>query len=449
MRKSVVAIVGRPNVGKSTLFNRICKKRSAIVDFEEGITRDRKHQMAEWSGIYFTLVDTGGIVPRSEDKIDRAIRMQAEIAIEQADEIIFLLDLKTGITDIDIEIGRILSKYREHVMLVVNKVDNDKDELELYEFMQMGFGEPFGIAASQGRNCGNLLDELIPRLKQVEEKDLFVQSDQIKIAIVGKPNVGKSSLINRLVGEEVNIVTDIPGTTRDSIDQKLRYHDEEFIFVDTAGLRRKSKIKYGVDYFSSMRTIEAIHESNMVILVLDASEKVSTQEQRIASFAVRHNRDIMILVNKWDLIEKNNQTFGEFVKEIQYEMPFMKYAPMMFVSALTGQRVSHILDKVIKIKANSRKRIPTSELNKFLLSTTQRFAPSHSSGKHTKIYYCTQTEVNPPTFVFFCNNPKLITKHYNKFIENQLRSTFDLEGVSFRMHLRGRSGEEIDEGKRK
>ncbi|MCF7919494.1 MAG: ribosome biogenesis GTPase Der [Candidatus Cloacimonetes bacterium] len=444
MRKSIVAIVGRPNVGKSTLFNRICRERSAIVDFEEGITRDRKYQAAEWNGIYFTLVDTGGIVQRSDDKMDMAVRLQAEVAIEQADQIIFLLDLKTGITDIDLEISRILSLHREKVMLVVNKVDNEKDELELYEFMQLGFGEPIGIAAAHGRNCGNFLDELVPLLNPVKEEDVEVPRDQIKIAIVGKPNVGKSSLINRLLGEEANIVTDIPGTTRDSLDQTLRYHGEDFIFVDTAGLRRKTKIKYGVDYFSSMRTIEAIHESNMVILVLDAQEKVSTQELKIASFAERHKRDVMLLVNKWDLIEKDNKTFGEFVKEIRYEMPFLSYAPVMFVSALTGQRVSHILERVIKIKTNSKKRISTAELNKFLSTTTQRFAPAHSSGKHTKIYYCTQTEVNPPTFVFFCNDEKLITKHYQKFIENQLRATFDLEGVSFRMHFRGRSGEESE-----
>lgn len=445
MRKSIVAIVGRPNVGKSTLFNRICRKRKAIVDFEEGITRDRKYETAEWSGIYFTLVDTGGIVPRSEDMMDKAIKYQAEIAIEEADAIIFLLDLKTGITDIDIEISRILSRHREKVIFVVNKVDNEKDELELYDFLKLGFGEPIGIAASQGRNCGNFLDELIKHVDPVREKDLNEQDNKIRIALVGKPNVGKSSLINKLAGTENNIVTNIPGTTRDSINQKIRYHGEEFTFIDTAGLKRKSKVKYGVDYFSSMRTIDSIHESNMVILVIDAEEKISTQEQKIASFAVRHNRDLMILVNKWDLIEKNNKTAGEFINDIRGQLPFAKYAPVMFVSALTGQRVSLILKKVIEIKKNSMERIKTSDLNKFINVLTQRFAPSHSSGKHTKIYFCTQTEVNPPTFVFFTNNPDLITKHYKKFIENQLRESFPLEGVSFRMHFRGRKGEDFGE----
>lgn len=444
MKKSIVAIVGRPNVGKSTLFNRICKKRSAIVDFEEGITRDRKYQIAEWSGIYFTLVDTGGIVPNSEDTINSAIRWQAEAAIEEADQILFVVDGKTGITDYDEEIARLLIPVKSKVLLIVNKVDTQKEEYDVFEFMKLGFGEPIAIAAAHGKNCGNMMDELIEHVEPVKRKDAALNEDGIRIAIVGKPNVGKSSLINRINGEDINIVTDIPGTTRDSIDMKVKYFGKELTFVDTAGLRRRTKVKYGVEYFSSMRTIDAIHESNMVVLVLDATEEVSTQDQKIASFAARHHRDIMILINKWDLVEKDNATAGEFVEKIRRQLPFIKYAPIVFVSALTGQRVSQIIKKIVEIKERSKKRIATAELNKFLEDIVQGFAPSHSSGKHSKIYYCTQTEVNPPTFVFFCNNPKLITKHYRKYIENNLRKRFPLQGVSFRMHLRGRSGEEVE-----
>lgn len=442
MRKSIVAIVGRPNVGKSTLFNRICRKRSAIVDFEEGITRDRKYQVAEWSGIYFTLVDTGGIVPNSEDTINQAIRWQAEAAIEEADLILFVVDAKTGITDYDEEISRLLSGARERVLLVVNKVDSEKESYDVYEFIKLGLGEAFPIAAVQGKNCGNLLDEIIEKVNPVMEKDGALGDDEIRIAIVGKPNVGKSSLINKLRGEDINIVTDIPGTTRDTTDMSIKYFGKELIFVDTAGLRKRTKVKYGVEYFSSMRTIDAVHQSNMVILVLDATQEVSTQDQKIASFVARHHRDIMILINKWDLVKKNSGTAGEFVTKIRRELPFIKYAPVLFVSALTGQRVNILLKRVMEIKERSMKRITTSELNNFLAKVVQGFAPSHSSGKHSKIYYCTQTEINPPTFVFFCNNPKLITKHYRKYVENQLRENFDLTGVSFRIFFRGRKGEE-------
>ncbi|MCF7912627.1 MAG: ribosome biogenesis GTPase Der [Candidatus Cloacimonetes bacterium] len=442
MRKSIVAIVGRPNVGKSTLFNRICKKRSAIVDFEEGITRDRKYQDAEWSGIYFTLVDTGGIIPRSEDTMNQAIRYQAEAAISEADVILFMVDAKTGATDFDIEISHLLSPVRDRVLLVVNKVDSEKDMFEIYDFLQLGLGEAFPVAAVHGRNCGNLLDELIKLVNPVRDGDLSYDRDKIKIAIVGRPNVGKSSLVNKIYGKDINIVTDIPGTTRDSIDSKVKYFGEEITIVDTAGLRKKVKVKYGAEYFSSMRTIEAIHQSNMVILMLDAEKEIATQDQKIASFAQRHHRDILILVNKWDLVKKDNKSTGEFIQKIKDELPFISYAPVMFISALTGQRVSNVLRKVVEVKAASKRRIPTSELNKFLADIVATFPPSHSSGLHSKIYYCTQTETNPPTFVFFCNNPKLITKHYNRFIINRLRERFPLEGVSFRVHIRGRKGEE-------
>jgi GTP-binding protein len=441
MKKSVVAIVGRPNVGKSTLFNRICRKRSAIVDFEEGVTRDRKYEEAEWTGQYFIVVDTGGIIPKSSDSIDKAVKFQAEVAIEEADLILFLVDAKTGTTDIDMEIARILSDHREKVMLVANKVDNEKDELEIYDFMQLGFGEPFSIAAIQGRNIGNFLDEVIKHINAVPSQP--EEEDSIKIAIVGKPNVGKSSLVNRITGQDINIVTDIPGTTRDSIDTSITHFGKKYTFIDTAGLRRKKRIKYGVEYFSTMRTIESINRADVVLIVLDATSEISTQDQKIVSYAARNFKDIIILYNKWDLIKKTNITVGEYIEQIRAELRFVEFAPVVFISALTGQRVSKILDLIMKVEEESRKRIPTSELNRFLEKVIGKFPPTHSSGKHTKIYFCTQVKTHPPTFVFFCNDPKLITTHYKRYLNNQLRETFKFEGASIKTFFRGRSADDL------
>ena len=441
MKKSVVAIVGRPNVGKSTLFNRICRKRSAIVDFEEGVTRDRKYEEAEWTGQYFVVVDTGGIIPKSSNSIDKAVKFQAEVAIEEADLILFLVDAKTGTTDIDMEIARILSDQREKVMLVANKVDSEKDELEIYDFMQLGFGEPFPIAAIQGRNIGNFLDEVIKHINAATSPP--EEEDSIKIAIVGKPNVGKSSLVNRITGQDINIVTDIPGTTRDSIDTSITHFGKKYTFIDTAGLRRKKRIKYGVEYFSTMRTIESINRADVVLIILDAISEISTQDQKIVSYAARNFKDIIILYNKWDLIEKTNVTVGEYIKKIRSELRFVEFAPVVFISALTGQRVSKILDLILKVEEESRKRIPTSELNRFLEKVIGKFPPTHSSGKHTKIYFCTQVKTHPPTFVFFCNDPKLITTHYKRYLNNQLREIFKFEGASIKIFFRGRSADDL------
>ncbi|KQC06372.1 MAG: GTP-binding protein [Candidatus Cloacimonas sp. SDB] len=441
--KNIIAIVGRPNVGKSTLFNRICRKRIAIVDSEEGITRDRKYEEAEWSGYKFNLVDTGGIIPKSDDSIDKAVKFQAEIAIEEADLILFTVDAKVGTTDIDLEIAKILYPKREKVMLVANKVDNEKDELEIYDFLQLGFGEAFPIAAVQGRNVGNLLDRLINRITKIPAEQK-VEDDSIKIAIVGKPNVGKSSLVNKIMGEDINIVTEIPGTTRDSIDLQLHHFKRNLILIDTAGLRKKKRIKYGVEYFSAMRTIESINRSDIVLLVLDATQEISTQDQKIASYAIRNFKDVILLINKWDLIEKDNATIGNFINKINDELPFVQFAPKIFVSALTGQRVRKILDKILEVEEESKKRITTSELNKFLTKAVGKYAPSHSSGKHTKIYYCTQVKTHPPTFVFFCNNAKLITKHYRKYLENQLRDSFKFKGASLKVFFRGRNEPDDD-----
>ena len=441
MKKSVVAIVGRANVGKSTLFNRICRKRSAIVDFEEGVTRDRKYEEAEWTGHNFIVVDTGGIIPKSTDSIDKAVKFQAEIAIEEAELILFMVDAKVGTTDIDMEIARILSGHREKVMLVANKVDNEKDELEIYDFLKLGFGDPFPIAAIHGRNVGNFLDEVVKHVDTITDSEQ--KNDAIRVAIVGKPNVGKSSIVNKLSGQESIIVTDIPGTTRDSIDLHFIYNNNKLIFIDTAGLRRKKRIKYGVEYFSTMRTIESINRADIILIILDATEEISDQDQKIVSYAARNYKDIIIVCNKWDLIDKDNSTTGEHVKKIKNELEFVEYAPIIFVSALTGQRVHKILDLILQVEEESKKRIPTSELNKFLERVLAKFPPTHSSGKHTKIYFCTQVKSHPPTFIFFCNNPKLVTTHYRRYLSNQLRDTFKFEGASIKTFFRGRESNEF------
>ncbi|MCK5051255.1 MAG: ribosome biogenesis GTPase Der [Candidatus Cloacimonetes bacterium] len=437
MRKSIVAIVGRPNVGKSTLFNRICRKRSAIVDFEEGVTRDRKYEEAEWSGHNFVVVDTGGIIPKASNSIDKAVKFQAEVAIEESDFILFVVDTKTGTTSIDMEVAKILSPHRDKVMLVANKTDNEKDELEIYDFMQLGFGEPFPIAAIHGRNTGNFLDEVVKNIDTLSSKEI-VDEDVIKVAIVGKPNVGKSSLVNRLSGKEDNIVTDIPGTTRDSIDMNLNYKNKKFTFIDTAGLRRKKRIKYGVEYFSTMRTIESINRADIVLLILDANDEISTQDQRIASYAARNYKEIILIVNKWDLIEKDNSTIGKYIEKIRTELKFVEFAPVIFISALTGQRAHKIFEMLLEVDEESKKRIPTSQLNKFLQKVTAKYPPAHSSGKHSMIYYCSQVKTQPPTFVFFCNNAKLITTHYKRYLNNQLREEFKFKGATIKTLFRSR-----------
>jgi GTPase len=443
MRKQVVAIVGRPNVGKSTLFNRLCRKRSAIVDFESGITRDRKYEDVEWNGKVFSVVDTGGIVADSTESMDQLIRYQAAIAIEEADLILFVVDAKTSITDLDSAIAKILHPHREKVILVVNKVDNEKDEFDLFEFLQLGFGEAFPISASQGRNTGKFLDVLmghIPAQEICEEEE-----DKIKIAIVGKPNVGKSSIVNKLLGNEQVIVSEVPGTTRDSIDTDLRFKGKKLTIIDTAGLRRKARVKYGVEYFSSMRTLETVDRADVVVLVLAADEEISNQEQRIASYARRKFKDLIIVVNKWDLPEdKDNSTVGKFVTTVREELSFIDYAPILFISALTGQRVQKILEMVLEVDEASHVRIPTAQLNEFRESFINKHAPSHHTGRHIKLKYMTQVEMHPPTFLIFCNAPRLLSEAYKRYIHNQIRDKFKFKGATIRIIFKGKDPDEPD-----
>jgi len=443
MRKYIVSIVGRPNVGKSTLFNRLCRKRSAIVDFEAGITRDRKYEDVEWNGKIFKLVDTGGIVFNSTETIDKMVRHQVMLAIEESDLIIFMVDAQTGTTDIDKEIAKILYPHKDNVMLVANKADNEKYEWEVYDFLQLGFGDVIPISAAQGRNTGDFLDAVIERIPgtqsifQLEEK-----SSATRIAVVGKPNVGKSSIVNLLLGNPKLIVTEIPGTTRDSIDSPFRYHNKDYILIDTAGLRRKTRVNYGVEYFSTLRTIESIDRCDIVVLVLTADEEISVQDMKIASYAKRKMKEIMVVYNKWDLIEKETNTINKYLKELHFQMPFLQFAPVLFISAKTTQRIHKIMETVAKIEEESEKRISTSELNRFMETVIMHRPPTHPSGKHIKIYYITQAAVKPPTFIFFCNTPSLITENYRRYIHNQLREMFKFEGVSIKLIFKGRTKNE-------
>ena len=445
MRKYIVSIVGRPNVGKSTLFNRLCRKRSAIVDFEAGITRDRKYEDVEWNGKIFKLVDTGGIVFNSTETIDKMVQHQVMLAIEESDLILFMVDAQTGTTDIDKEIAKILYPHKDKVMLIANKADNEKYEWEVYDFLQLGFGDAIPISASQGRNTGDFLDavmELIPGTQsifQLEEK-----SSATRIAVVGKPNVGKSSIVNLLLGNPKLIVTEIPGTTRDSIDSPFRYHNKDYILIDTAGLRRKTRVNYGVEYFSTLRTIESIDRCDIVVLVLTADEEISVQDMKIASYAKRKMKEIMVVYNKWDLIEKETNTINKYLKELHFQMPFLQFAPVLFISAKTTQRIHKIMETVAKIEEESEKRISTSELNRFMETVIMHRPPTHPSGKHIKIYYITQAAVKPPTFIFFCNTPSLITENYRRYIHNQLREMFKFEGVSIKLIFKGRKKDEVN-----
>ncbi|HOC95843.1 MAG TPA: ribosome biogenesis GTPase Der [Candidatus Cloacimonadota bacterium] len=445
MRKHVVSIVGRPNVGKSTLFNRLCRKRVAIVDPEAGITRDRKYEDVEWNGKVFKLVDTGGIVFDSGEAMDKMIRHQAILAIDESDLIIFMVDAQTGSTDIDREIARILYPHRDKVMLVANKTDSEKFEWELYDFLQLGYGDPFPISASHGRNTGNFLDELLKLMPDTQAAADEPADERIKIAVVGKPNVGKSSIVNLLLGQEKQIVTDVPGTTRDAIDSVFRYHGNEYILIDTAGLRRKTKVNYGVEYYSVMRTIEAVDRSDVVVIVLAADEPLSAQDVKIASYAKRRHKEVMVVFNKWDLVEKDSGSTGRFIASLHEEMPFLQYAPVLFISAKTGQRINRVMEMVVKIEEESKKRISTSELNRFMEQVVERRPPTHKTGKHVKIHYVTQAAVKPPTFVFFCNQPALVSENYRRYLQNQIRDMFSFEGVSIKLIFKGKKESELEQ----
>lgn len=437
MSKPIVAIVGRPNVGKSTLFNRIAGERISIVEDTPGVTRDRIYAECEWLDKQFTLIDTGGLEPDSDDMMLKHMYSQAEIAIESADVILFVTDVRTGVTDTDMQVANILRKAQKPVVLAVNKVDDlAKYSMDVYEFYSLGLGEPMGVSAGQMLGIGDLLDEVAKHFpdNEVEENS----DDVIKVAIIGKPNVGKSSLINRILGEERVIVSDVAGTTRDAIDSPYEYNGQKYVFIDTAGMRKKAKIKESIERFSIIRAVAAVERADVCILMINATEGISDQDTKIAGIAHEAGKAVIIVVNKWDLIEKDNHTMNNFIKDIDKELKYMPYAPKIFISALTGQRVSKLFDMIKVVNENNSLRVSTGVLNDVLIEAMAMNQPPAEKGRPLRIYYMTQVSVKPPTFVLFVNDTELLHFSYKRYIENQLREAFGFTGTPIHFIARNR-----------
>ncbi len=429
MGKNIVAIVGRPNVGKSTLFNRIIGQRDAIVDPKSGVTRDRHYGNAEWNGKKFTIIDTGGYVPDSDDIFETAIREQVQIAIEEADVIVFVVDAISGVTPIDIEIAKILRRSKKKVVLAVNKIDNEKLEAHLLQFYELGLGEPFAISALHGRKVGDFLDEVVKDFPTETEEPAEENKNQIKVAIVGQPNVGKSSFVNAILGENRVIVSDIPGTTRDSIDTVFEYDGTEFVLIDTAGLKKRSKIKESIEFYSAVRALKAIERCDVAVVMLDATCGLERQDLRIIGEAADLKKGIIIAVNKWDLVEKDSNTALEYEHALRSRLNVFDYVPILFISAKTKKRIFKVLELAKLVNDERSKRIKTSELNKVLFPIVNETPPPAVSGKEIKIKYGTQVKTSPPVFVFFANFPDDIPEHYKRFLENKIREHFGFVGV--------------------
>ncbi len=440
MSKPVVAVVGRPNVGKSTLFNVIAGERIAIVKDTPGVTRDRIYADASWLDRDFTLIDTGGIEPDSKDIILSQMREQAEVAIHTADVILFLTDVRQGLLDADAKVAELLRRSKKPVILVVNKVDNfDKFMPDVYEFYNLGIGDPHPISASSKLGLGDMLDEMVkhfPLQNGEEEED-----ERPKIAVIGKPNVGKSSLVNRLLGENRVIVSDIAGTTRDAVDTAVKHNGEEYVFIDTAGLRRKSKIKEDLERYSIIRAVTAVERSDAAMIMIDAIEGVTEQDAKIAGIAHERGKGVIIAVNKWDAIEKNDKTIYQHTERIRQILSFIPYAEIMFISAKTGQRIGKIFDTIQMVIANNSMRIATGVLNEIITEAVAMQQPPSDKGKRLKIYYATQVGVKPPTFVIFVNDKKLMHFSYIRYLENRIRDAFGFRGTSLKFIIRERKGE--------
>ncbi len=436
--KPVVAVVGRPNVGKSTFFNAMAGERLSIVKDTPGITRDRLYTDVEWLGRYFTLIDTGGIEPESKDIILSQMREQAQIAIDTADVIIFMTDAKQGLVDADSKVADMLRRSKKPIILAVNKVDNyEKQMPEVYEFYNLGLDEPYPISSAERQGLGDLLDKVIsyfPEDAGDEEED-----DTPRIAIIGKPNVGKSSIINKLLGENRLIVSDIAGTTRDAVDTRVKHNGKEYIFIDTAGLRRKNKIKEELEKFMIVRTVSAVERCDVAVLVIDASEGVTEQDAKIAGIAHERGKGLIILVNKWDLIEKDNKTVKEFTEKISQVLSYAPYAERMFVSAQTGQRLVKIYDTIDAVVENHAMRVQTGVLNEIMTEAVAMQQPPTDKGKRLKLFYITQASVKPPTFVIFVNDKELMHFSYTRYIENKIREAFGFAGTPLKFIIRERA----------
>ena len=437
MRKVIVAVVGRPNVGKSTLFNTIAGKQISIVQDTPGVTRDRIYAEGNWLNYYFTMVDTGGIEPISDDVLLKQMRSQAELAIETADVIIFVTDVKSGVVDADYEVAEMLRRSKKPIVLCVNKVDSIKKYgNDIYEFYQLGLGEPFPVSAANHLGLGDLLDEVV---KHFPKEGLEEEEDgTLKIALIGKPNVGKSSLTNKLLGENRVIVSDIDGTTRDAIDTEVTYNGTPYIFIDTAGLRRKGKVTEDIERYSVIRTVAAVDRADICIVLIDAVEGITDGDTRIAGIAHESGKGVIIAVNKWDLVEKNDKTMQEFTKQLKEKFAYMDYAEYLFISAETGQRIHKIYELVNMIHDNQVMRIKTGVLNEILARATAMKQPPSDKGKRLKLFYITQASVAPPTFVIFVNDRELMHFSYTRYIENQIRENFGFRGTPIRFIIRER-----------
>lgn len=437
MAKPIVAIVGRPNVGKSTLFNKLAGKRIAIVEDTPGVTRDRIYADAEWVNKKFKMIDTGGIEPENEDIIFSQMRRQAEIAIATSDIIIFLVDGKQGMTDSDNEVAQMLRKSKKPIVLVVNKIDRMAEEDNLYEFYNLGLGTPISISANQALGLGDMLDEVVKHFKDLP-MDTDEEEEIINIAVVGKPNVGKSSLINRIIGEERNIVSDIPGTTRDSIDSYIETQYGKFNLIDTAGIRKKNKVTEEIERYSVIRSLASIDRADVCILVIDANDGITEQDARIIGYAHDQSKAIMIVVNKWDLMEKDGKTVDIYTKQIKAELSFLNYAEYLFISAKTGQRVSKVLEKAKECYEHYCFRVQTGVLNDVVSRAIMMKEPPIIMGRRLKIYYITQVSIKPPTFIFFINDETLVHFSYKRYLENQLRIGFNFNGTGIKIIFRER-----------
>ena len=439
--KPLVAIVGRPNVGKSHLFNRIVGQRLSIVEDTPGVTRDRLYAECEWNGVKFDVVDTGGIEPTTDNEILLFIREQANIAIDTADVIVFVTEIGTGVTAADKDIANMLLRSKKMVVLVVNKMDKTGElDPSFYEFYSLGLGDPIAVSAVHGHGTGDMLDACVaafPELPESPEED-----DRIRVAVIGKPNVGKSSLINLILGEKRCIVSNVAGTTRDAVDSRVDNEWGKYVFIDTAGIRRKSKVEDRIEKFSVMRAQLAIERADVCLIMLDAREGVTEQDTKIAGLAHEAGKASIIVVNKWDLIEKDSKTMDSMRKEVMRDLAFMSYAPVLFISAMTGQRTQRIFELVNFVNDQSAMRITTGMLNNVLADATARVQPPTDKGKRLKIYYMTQTGIRPPNFVVFCNSRELFHFSYQRYIENQIRAVFGLEGTPIRMVIRQKGDNE-------
>ncbi len=436
MKQPIIAIIGRPNVGKSTLFNRIIKKRDAIVDDTPGVTRDRHYAVSDWNGKSFMVVDTGGYLPHARSEMDLAIREQVEIALEEADVIVFMTDQTTGITDIDEVIASLLRRTEKPVVLVVNKVDNLSRESEGYQFMNLGLGEPLFISALQGRGIGDFLDNLVHLIEQTEYQP--AEDTAIKLAVIGKENVGKSSFVNTLIGKERVIVTPIPGTTRDPIDTPLKYKKRDYLLIDTAGLKRRTKVKENILFYSQLRTMRSIQRADVVLYFIDATLGLTRQDMRIVSETLQAKKGLVVVVNKWDLIEKDSRTLREWEKELAYRFGEYQFVPTMFTSVLQKKRLYKLLDLATYVYEEFHKQIRTSDLNKVLLPIIKENSPPAVRGKEIKINYITQLKTAPPVFGFFGNHPELIPQNYRRFLERQIRSFWGFKGVPISIVLKSK-----------